>query len=112
MNTTLARSSDPETSHQGAAHIAPKLGKLHAWAEGVVYQYPGNTVNEMAEKLHLRDNRMLGRRLSELAKHDLVHVGTARPCRITGRSAQTYHPGATFHCPTCGPALLALKRRS
>lgn len=86
----LARRSDPATSKAAAEEIVPQLGGLQAWALDQIARYPGLTVNEIAERIELRDPRQLGRRLNELEKMGKIQVLSTKRCSITNRKCQVY----------------------
>ena len=85
----LARSSDPSTSKEAAAHIAPKLGKLQESVLLMIAALPGLTVKETADAFGMEE-RQIGRRVSELLKMGKIKVSGSRECEITGRKARTF----------------------
>lgn len=91
----LARATDPATSHQAAAEIAPALGELQEWAAACVRESPGLTQRELGARYCPEDLRKIGRRLAECDTLGLVRRGEARACSITGRKAQTWWPPVT-----------------
>jgi len=90
---SLARSTDPETSHRAAAEIAPTLRGRQAWALGQVRANPGRTANELARLAGLSDPRTLNRRLCELRTQGLVKNTHARRCEVSGRQCMVWEPG-------------------
>jgi hypothetical protein len=90
VSRQLARRADPMTSKAAASAVVKDLGRLQHWALGVVREYPSSTVNEMADKLQLRDPRKLGRRMNELVARGCILEMGSRKCRITGRHAAIY----------------------
>lgn len=86
----LARTSDPQTSHDAAASIVPHLPRLQRQALEAVAMTPGRTSTELARLHGVHDPRVYNRRLTELARLGLVVRGAARRCSVTGRSAATW----------------------
>lgn len=87
---SLARRDHPVTSKLAAAQVSPDLGRLQAYVLACVQRWPDSTANELAAHTDQRDVRKIGRRLNELVKAKAAIVSGARPCRITGRVAQTW----------------------
>lgn len=86
----LARTSDPQTSHDAAASIVPHLPRLQRQALEAVAMTPGRTATELARLHGVPDPRVFNRRLTELARQGLVVRGPVRRCSVTGRSAATW----------------------
>lgn len=88
-----ARTTDPDTSHEAAEHMAEsgKQAFQQNLAVLAVRAYPGHTSLEIAEAKH-QCRFMLARRLPECEKLGLVYRGPARQCRESGRKAATWHP--------------------
>ena len=89
-----ARTTHPRTSKDAgdAMRISARLGALQGEALWAVRNYPGNTAPEIAELCGLDDERILGRRLSELERRGLIYAQGTRPNRITGRPCQLWWP--------------------
>ncbi len=92
----LARRDHPATSHESAAALRGswELGRLQAEALQMVREHPGSTTHELAAFCGLHDERILGRRLSELGAPGvgLVVVNGSRIDPMTGRRCQTWAP--------------------
>jgi len=85
----IARNTDPSTSHEAAAKIAPvRATQQKAILEGVM-QYPNHTSAELAQRLHM-DRYVVARRLPELRSALLVKSCEARSCAVTGHRAMTW----------------------
>jgi len=93
IETPAARNTDPETSHEAAAHITDSGARAFQQGQTVaaVRAYPGRTMQELAELTGL-DRYMLGRRVSECETAGLVVRGAKRQCSVTGRSAEPWWP--------------------
>lgn len=73
---TLARRTDPATSHQAARRVSEFAKQHHAQILGVLSQRPdGMTVHEIASLCRL-DAHAVGKRMGELAKAGSVYVAT------------------------------------
>jgi len=88
----LARTTDPDTSHEAATHIVDSLAKLHTWVIECIKQRPGMTAKELASVFSSDDERRLGRRLKECWKYGWITPGPKRPCQVTGRNARVWFP--------------------
>ena len=86
----LARSTDPETSHEAARAVVPRLGQLQQQLLEVVREHPGRTMNELAQLKGERDPRTFNRRASELEKAGVIRVGVTKTCSVSGRRARTW----------------------
>lgn len=86
----LRRRDDPPASHAAAEAAVPELGRLQAWALGLIQAHPRCTVSEIAERESLRDPRRLGRRLNELLELGLIRAAGERRCSITNRQCRVY----------------------
>ena len=86
----LARTDDPSTSKLAAAEIVKSLGRLQRWVYELILQHPDMTVNELAERAGARDPRMVGRRVPELERKDLIASPGSRKCSITGHEAKVW----------------------
>lgn len=93
--TTLARTTDPETSHEAAEFIVPKVNRLQTWAAMCVRERPGLTSAELAREYCPLDPRRIGRRLAECERFGMVRRGEARKCTVSGRNAATWYPTET-----------------
>ena len=90
MSTALARTTDPQTSHDAAKHAERRLG-LYQWeALQSCRAHPGCTASEMARARGWDDPRVINRRLAELARAGMVRAGEPRTCAVTGRRAMTW----------------------
>ena len=88
--TTLARATDPATSHEAARHAEGRLG-LYQWeALQSCRAHPGMTATEMARARGWDDPRVINRRLGELERLGMVRAGEPRSCAVTGRRAMTW----------------------
>lgn len=88
--TTLARRTDPETSHAAARVAESRLG-LYQWEALMACRaHPGMTATEMAEARGWDDPRVINRRLGELAIAGMVRATGSRACGVTGRRAMTW----------------------
>ena len=87
----LFRSTDHDTSQEGAKHILRKLGPLQIDFIMRVedfferHQY-WPTAQEVAD-----GNESIRKRAAECVRAGAVGIGKSRRCRITGRPAQTYY---------------------
>lgn len=92
---TIARSTDPETSHLAAQHVVQSGTRAHQQHQALaaVRAFPGLTSLELAQAAH-RCRFQLARRLPEIERDGLVVRGEARPCSVSGRAAATWWPGA------------------
>jgi len=92
---TMHRRVDPETSRMAAEDItndgtATALRRQVAYA---VHSNPGLTSRELAESGTELSHENFHKRLPELERNGKVHRAQARKCRVTGRTATTWHPG-------------------
>jgi len=91
---TLARNTDPITSHLASVGIQSD-GTLETQLELVceaLQQFPGCTSYELSVKSNL-DRHMVAKRLSVLVRQGRAVCcleSERRPCRITGKSALTW----------------------
>ena len=90
---TMARASDPSTSHAAAAEVTASgvAAAQRAKVLAVVVAQPGLCSDEIAQAAGLQRHAS-GRRCPELERLGLVRKGAARPSRITGRSCVTWWP--------------------
>jgi hypothetical protein len=92
VSETLARATDPETSHEAARTVAAAVGELQEWAAACVRQSPGLTQRELGALYCPTDPRKIGRRLAECERLGMVRRGVARVCSVSGRRAETWWP--------------------
>lgn len=90
MSTALARTTDPQTSHDAAKHAESRLGVYQWEALMACRAHPGYTATEMAKARGWDDPRVINRRLVELERLGKVRVTGARTCSRTGRRAMTW----------------------
>ena len=86
----LARTTDPETSHDAARAILPALGTMQAETLAAVRRWPDRTVTELAQLTEHGDPRVINRRVSELAADGRIVASGERTCSVTGRRARTW----------------------
>lgn len=95
ISAPIARTTDPATSHE-AAREQTGSGRRAAHAAAVlavVRRVPDLTYREIAARCpDIREAVEVMRRLSDLREAGEVEQGEARPCRISGRQATTWHP--------------------
>lgn len=93
VRTPAARSTDPGTSHEAAAHVTltGARAKQQALAVSAVEQYPGLTSLELARRTSM-DRYVLARRLPECEEGGAVRRGQERRCSVSGRTAITWWP--------------------
>ena len=87
----LARSTDPVTSHQAASNVS-KTGSAARWQQvalDLIRRRPGMTAREL-ESAGGHENGQIRKRLLEVMRGGLIHKGTARTCRVSGRQAATW----------------------
>jgi hypothetical protein len=94
---TLARASDPDTSHQGAEFILKHLTSARAYALRHVEANPGCTAKELSGVSGDFDVRQIGRRLGELEKLGLLVRKGPRRCKHSGRNAATWYTPETWN---------------
>jgi len=87
--TNLARSTDPSTSHEAAAHIEAKLGELQYNALLAVKKHPGKTALELEQADGVMRSTY-GRRMTELRRKGYIVEVDKRRCSVSGRSACTW----------------------
>lgn len=88
--STLARHTDPPTSHQAARAISPHLNELQREALAAIDKWPDQTATELSSYLGHDDPRRLNRRVGELIKAGFIIVSSERLCTVTGHNARTY----------------------
>lgn len=88
---TIARATDPETSHLAAQHVVQSGTRAHQQHQALaaVRAFPGLTSLELAQAAHCC-RFQLARRLPELERDGLVIRGAARTCGVSGRKAATW----------------------
>lgn len=93
VQTPAARSTDPHSSHDAAAHVTltGARAKQQAMAAKAVEQYPGLTSLELARRSSM-DRYVLARHLPECEDGGAVSRGQERRCSISGRLAITWWP--------------------
>lgn len=93
VQTPIARTSDPISSHLAAKEITASGKRAHQQAQcaAAVRQFPGHTSFELAMLTDL-DRYALGRRLSECETAGTVKRGETKYCDVTGRLAMTWWP--------------------
>lgn len=92
VETPVARSTDPVTSHIAAHEITASGVRAEQQAQTVaaVREHPGCTMSELARRTGL-DRYMLGRRISECETAGVVFRGLKRRCSVTGRMAEPWY---------------------
>jgi hypothetical protein len=89
-----ARASDPVTSHNAAAEIAPLLSELQTVVLDMFRQLEPATSNEVAVTIEPGGNlgriNTLRRRASDLVQMKRLRVVGQRPCNVTGKTASVY----------------------
>ena len=90
----LARHSDPVTSKEAAADMrgSARLGKLQAHALEMVRRHPGHITHCLADLDGESDERVIGRRLSELEARGFVRREGSRISKQTGKRCQLWWP--------------------
>lgn len=83
----LARSGDPDTSHEGAEYIARKVGRHQRIILELVQKYPGNTARELQRMFHGADSQAVHKRIGEMERAGLVVRKGTKRCEVTGRKA-------------------------
>ncbi len=91
VRSPAARNTDPNSSHDAAAHVtlSGARAKQQAMAVKAVEQYPGLTSLELANRTSM-DRYVLARRLPEAEEGLAVRRGQERRCSISGRLAITW----------------------
>lgn len=88
----LARSSHPETSKKAAEEVVEVLNERESTALAAVMDMQGATARELDEAFSHGATNAIGKRLDGLAKKGAIKRGDDRPCKVTGRMAQTWWP--------------------
>lgn len=93
MRSSLARNTDPVTSHLAAAEIVDSgvADRQRSIAYKAVCLDPRLTSRELSSYCEL-DRYQLARRLPELIKMGLLENGVVRECARSGRKALTWNP--------------------
>lgn len=89
----LARSADPQTSHESAAEVIATgqlQGELERIAAGLEL-HPGLTSRELAAAIG-EDRYMVAKRMSVLEGRGVAKRGDARECSDSGKRAITWWP--------------------
>lgn len=91
-----ARASDPRASHEADDYMTAsgKRAFQQRTAVAAVERHPGLTALEIATRAKVC-RYMLGRRLPELEREQLVRRGAERRCTVSGRLACTWWPKDT-----------------
>ena len=96
----IARDSDPETSHDAAAEMQPKLGKLEARLLSAFKRWP-KTAREAADDAARLFNCLTGvgkntetesyrKRYTGLLKRGQIVTDGTKVCRISGKTVTAY----------------------
>lgn len=87
----LARTFDPDTSHEAAVHVVKSgiVSGQKARVLDALRSNPRRTTNELAA-LGGIDRHVVGRRMSGLESDGLVRRLDKRQCQISGRTAFTW----------------------
>jgi hypothetical protein len=90
---TLARTTDPESSHLAAEHVVSgRAASQRAAVLVAVEEHPGLTSFELAAHCRL-DRWQIARRLPEIERLTrLVRRGHKRVCSVSGMQALTWWP--------------------
>lgn len=93
VETPIARSSDPESSHRAANEITASGRRQQqiAMVIDMVRKFPGMTSMELAGMTG-EDRYVLARRLPEAVTAGAIAKGQQRPCSVTGKLALTWWP--------------------
>jgi hypothetical protein len=93
LETTIARASDPLSSHVAATEVTRSGRRALQTAEvlRLLKMHPGTTSRELAARTYL-DRYVAARRLPEMIEGRLVRQGEARICAESGRLAVTWWP--------------------
>lgn len=89
----LARHTDPQTSHAGQSHVAPKLSQLHQRFVSVVAEHGPMTAAEVAAECVKRYGGLSEssrKRAGELVRRGLIEVCGIKKCSVTNCVAQVY----------------------
>ena len=94
----IARASDPETSHDAAAEMRPKLGKLEARLLSAFKIWP-KTAREAADDAARLFNCLAGettetesyrKRYTGLLKSGRIVADGVKTCRVSGKTVTAY----------------------
>jgi len=94
----IARASDPETSHDAAAEMLPKLGKLEARLLSAFKRWP-KTAREAADDAARLFNCLSGehtetesyrKRYTGLLKSGRIVADGVKTCRVSGKTVTAY----------------------
>jgi hypothetical protein len=93
VETPIARSTDPESSHRAANEITASGRRQQqiAMVINMVRKFPGMTSMELAGMTG-EDRYVIARRLPEALTAGAVVKGIQRPCSVTGKLALTWWP--------------------
>jgi hypothetical protein len=92
MSQRLARTTDPDTSHQAAERtVASGRRDDHVTrVVAAIRSHPGRTSAELAQITGL-ERHEAARRTADAEHAGRVRKGPARKCRVSGRAAITWH---------------------
>lgn len=93
VETPIARSSDPESSHRAAAEITASGRRQQqiTMVINMVRKFPGMTSMELAGMTG-EDRYVIARRLPEAVTAGAICKGQQRACSVTGKLALTWWP--------------------
>lgn len=90
----IARESDPQTSHDGASHIRPKLVGLRAIFHETLKALGKATANEVAAAAVgaglVANPESVRKRAKELVDLHWIKVVGSKPCSVTGCAADVF----------------------
>lgn len=86
----FARSTDPDTAKEAARAISETLGDVERLVLGLVANHANETASELCTYGDL-DIRTVSTRLSGLCRKGRIVVSGKRPCKVTGKTVQTYN---------------------
>jgi hypothetical protein len=104
MDSPIARTTDPQTSHQAAAqHTLGKRAIRQRQVLNLICRVPGQTSGELARAMHSAHPELPiavavespHKRLADLEQKGLVEKGRTRPCRDSGYDRITWYPTLT-----------------
>lgn len=85
----MARKTDPQTSHDAAEELAPKLAGVQIAVLAAIQDWPNKTSRELAEKLGW-ETGAVNKRTSELEAAGCIKRHEERRCSISGKKAATW----------------------
>lgn len=95
-NAPRARNSDPETSHEAAAKIRPRITRTIDSVYQALKRRRNITSRELAQAAGL-DRYEVARRLVDLERAGLAERGPKRRCTVQGWAAITWNPTENSH---------------